>query len=325
MTVDDAARALGQTEAWVHLKLHEFNIPFTRTPVQTYFGARGARRLFQFQFNPLMIAFHIVKGGTGKTSLVYETAIRASLYGAKVLCIDMDQQGNLTHAFNQNADTVPVMVDCLLEGYALRNCLLQVNDGIDLIPSRFENSLLDEAIRLKKHSLETVYKNLFQELKYYYDLILIDCPPSMGQSVTAIALAVDWIIAPVTLEKFAISGLEISEQSIQELRQNYHKDIPFNIVLNKFDLRSTYAQETLHRLKNYPKYQNQFLKSEVRLTNEIPNATAKNRSIFDVIKNTQAKMDIDALTCEILGVGLEKAEKHSSMNISNEMGIEETT
>ncbi len=302
MTAMDAARALGQSEAWVHLKLQEYALSYSKSQNQIYFGARSAQRIFQYHFDPKVIAFQIVKGGTGKTSLVYEVAVRASLYGAKVLCIDMDQQGNLTNAFNQNAETIPVMVDSLLEGYNLQDCIVNVAERIDLIPSRIENAMLDEAIRLKKLSLETVYRIPFQHLKSQYDLIIVDCPPSLGQSVAAIALAADKILAPVTLEKFAISGLEVTEQSIRELQENYGIEISLGIILNKFDARSLLSQETLQRLKRQPKYQNRFLKSFIRLSNEIPNATANNRSIFDVIKSTYAKQDVDSLTQELLEI-----------------------
>lgn len=319
MTVEDAARTLGQTEAFVHYRLEKLGLPFTQEADQTVFGHEAAQKLFHMEIPPRVIVFQVVKGGTGKTSLVHELAIRANLYGAKVLCIDMDQQGNLTNAFNQNAETVPIMVDSLAEGYSIHECILPISAGLDLIPSRIENSMLDEVIRLKKLPLEIVYREVFQPLKSIYDLILIDCPPSLGQSVTAIALAADWVIAPVPPERFALSGLEVTQQSIQALNQTYGLDIRLGIVLNKFDIKTNTSQEeAVKLLRQHPSYQGKFLKNYIRLSQDFPNATARGRSIFETLEPTNAKDDIDSLTLEILQLPLPantKAFLHTKRSI----------
>ena len=305
MTVEDAARTLGQTEAFVLYRLEKLGLPFIEKADQTIFGHEAAKKLFHMDIPSRVVVFQVVKGGTGKTSLVHEVAIRANLYGARVLCIDMDQQGNLTNAFNQNAETVPIMVDSLAEGYPIHECIMPISEGLDLIPRRIENSMLDEVIRLKKIPLEIVYRDVFQSFKFNYDLISVDCPPSLGQSVTGIALAADWVIAPVPPERFALSGLEITQQSIHELNKTYGIDIQLGIVLNKFDSKTNTAQEeAVKLLRQHPSYQGKFLKNYIRLSQDFPNATARSQSIFETLEPTNAKDDIDSLTLEILKLPL---------------------
>lgn len=301
MTADDAAHRLGQTEAFVVYQLEQRGLNFSRLSDHVVFEHETAQQLFHLDILPRVLAFQVVKGGTGKTSLVHEVAVRAHLYGAKVLCIDMDQQGNLTTLFHQNADAVPIMVDSLARGYAFQDCIVPIASGLDLVPSRIENSMLDEVIRLKRLPLESVYRDIFQPLKDHYDLILVDCPPSLGQSVTAIALGVDGVIAPVPAERFALSGLEITERSVQDLNAMYGLDIQLGIVLNKYDLKTNLAQEeAVKALRSNPYYQGKFLKSYVRFSQDFPNAVAKGQSIFEELEPSNAKDDIDSLAWELL-------------------------
>ncbi len=302
MTITDAAVSLGQTKAWVASLLTERDFPYFKTNGLIYFEHETARRFFQFSFTPRVIVFQIVKGGTGKTSLVYEFAIRASLYGARVLCVDMDQQGNLTHAFNQDAEGLPVMIDVLVDNHPFESSIVQVAPGIDLLPSRFENAMLDEVLRLKNLPLDLVYREPLQGLKKHYDVIVVDCPPSLGQSVAACALSADYLLAPVTPEKFALSGLDIAYQSLEELQESFNLSISFGVVLNKFESRTTLSQNALKYLQKSPKYKNKLLKNCIRSSQEFPKVIAGNGSIFDALKPTTAKEDVDHLTRDLLEI-----------------------
>lgn len=304
MTVTDAALCLGKGKDWVVQTLASRGLSFNKSNHEIYFGHKTARALFQFPFVPRVIAFHIVKGGTGKTSLVYECAIRASLYGARVLCVDMDQQGNLTQAFQAEGDVQesPVMIDVLADNVPLEDCIISVAPGIDLLPSRFENAMLDEVIRAKGIPIEKLYREPFQALKKHYDLIVIDCPPSLGLSVAAAALSADFLVAPVTPEKFALSGLELAHQSIEELQVIYHIPVRFGVVLNKVEVRTTLSQLTIKFLLKHSKFADLLLKRSVRFSQEFPNVIANHGSIFDAIRLSAAKEDINRLTQELLGI-----------------------
>lgn len=302
MTLEDAAQYLGLSQARVYAELQDRGLSLSGTDNILYFHHATARALFQLSYTPKVYAFQILKGGTGKTSLALEFAVRASLYGAKVVCIDLDQQGNLTQAFNQNAEDTPVMIDILAEGYGLSESLVSVNEGIDLLPSRIENALLDEVLRLKKLPLDRVYRDIFNPLKQQYDVVIVDCPPSLGQSVAASALAADCLIAPVTPEKFALSGLRAMQQSVEELEQAYGIKIPTHIVLNKFEEDSPRSSETWQWLLNQVEYQDKVLNCKVHLASELPEAALKMGSIFDEIQASLIKNDLDKFTQTLLEI-----------------------
>lgn len=307
MTVKDAANLLGVTERWVNKQLKQLKLPATRMEGRLFFEHSTARSLFNFVFHPQIFTFQIVKGGTGKTSLAFEFSVRANLYGARVLCIDMDQQGNLTHACQIDAEDSPVMVDILAEGYSFKHAIVNVHDGLDVLPSRIENSMLDEVIRLRKLPLDKVYAEPLAKLKKQYDVIVIDCPPSLGQSVAALTLASDHIVTPVVPEKFALSGLSITCQAIRELENNFNKTLSLKILLNKFDGKSTLSKKSLEKLQESPSYLAKLLPHYIRLSPEFSQATSQGQSIFDTTKTTHAKQDVDWLTRHLLGLDENKA------------------
>jgi len=300
MTVRDAASLLGVTERWVNKQLKSLALPTTRFQGRLFFEHATAKSLFQFHFKAQVLVFHIVKGGTGKTSLAFEFSIRAHLHGARVLCIDMDQQGNLSQACQVDAERSPVMVDILAENYSLKHAIQSVQEGLDILPSRIENSMLDEVIRLRGFHLDEVYAKPLNDLRKEYDLIVIDCPPSLGQSVAGLTLAADRVLVPVVPEKFAISGLELTHQAIRELESKYQKSIPFEVILNKFDARSKVSKQSLNWLQESPVYRNRLLPNYIRYSEEFIQSIAQGRSVFDTTKNTHAKQDIDWLTRHLL-------------------------
>jgi chromosome partitioning protein len=311
MTAGEAAEFLGVTVQAVHKQLKSRSLVFKKNQNRVYFSHETSRELFRLTFKQKIIAFQIVKGGTGKTSLVYSIATRANLYGARVLCVDLDQQGNLTQAFKVNPEETPAMIDVLRGGIPIEHTIVNVAEGLDLIPSRIENAILDNAIILGKHSLTHVYKKMLDPLRPHYDLIIIDCPPALGQSVAAIALAVDEVVSPVTPEKFCLSGLKITTQELNGLEENYNHKVDMRIVVNKFDSRTSLSHEVLSTLIKHPIYGEKMYKTYVRTNQEFPNAIARGQSVFDSLKMTTAKEDIDLLTRELLEITAPSEIKNS--------------
>jgi len=306
MTIRDAAKFLNTSHKQVNQLLLDSGLPFSNFRGNgqfvgtNYFNYSAAKHIFNIDKQPLTVAFQIVKGGTGKTSLASAFAIRANLYGLRVLCIDLDQQGNLTDTFDVDAEAVPVMIDILAENYSFDDAITRVYPGMDLIASRIENALIDDVIKMKELPLDRVYKDPIDKLKEQYDLIVIDCPPNLGHSVAAVTLAVDLVIAPVVAESFAMSGLKITANTIHELEENYHTKIQLGIVVNKYDARTILSQDALNMLTNHQLYKDFLLKTHIRTSQDFPNAIARGQTIFDNIKPSLAQDDIDNLTREIL-------------------------
>ena len=301
MLLSEAAEAFGVTSQALHNQLKRKNLSSSKSRNRVYFRHAVSRKLLGLNFHSQIMSFQIVKGGTGKTSLCLAVGIRACLYGARTLLVDLDQQGNLTKACRIASHNKPIMIELINQKIPIEEGIASVFDGLDILPSRIENALLDSNLMLKRFPLDRVYKEMISPLKKKYDLILIDCPPALGSSVAAVALTSDKVICPVTPSEFSLEGLEITKNEIKNIETNFRVSIPISPVLNEFDARTALSHETMRfLLANYDK---NLIRSVVRKSQEFENVLTKGISIFDTLQNTTAKEDVDLLTRELLGLG----------------------
>ena len=301
MLLSEAAETLNVTSQALHNQLKRKNLQSSKSRNRVYFGHTTSKELLGLHFEPQIMSFQIVKGGTGKTSLCLAVGIRACLYGAKTLLIDLDQQGNLTKACRIESHNKPIMIELINQRIPIEEGIVTVFDGLDILPSRIENALLDSNLMLKRFPLDRVYKEMILPLKNKYDFILIDCPPALGSSVAAVALTSDKVICPVTPSEFSLEGLEITKNEIKNIEANFKVSIPISPVLNEFDVRTALSHETMRFL--LANYDTNLIRSVVRKSQEFENVLTKGISIFDTLQSTTAKEDVDLLTRELIKIG----------------------
>lgn len=310
MLASDAAAALDITLQAVHKKLKSKGLLYEKSQNRLFFFHETAKEFFGFKVRPTIFATQVVKGGTGKTTLLGSLAVRLNLYGLKVLCIDLDQQANLTSYFGVNAEAKPVMIDILIdkekkidqEGrpFSFLNYPVPVLPGLDIIPSRIENAILDNYLMVNSLPLDRVYRELFRKALNNYDVVLIDCPPALGQSVAAASMASDIILSPVNPEKFCIDGLKVSFQELNQLEHKFSTSPDVKIIFNKFDTRTNLSHSILQELLKDEIYGSCLFKSYIRLSQEFPNCSGKGISVFDGLRPTAASEDMDLWTKEII-------------------------
>ena len=238
-----------------------------------------------------------------------------------MLLIDADPQGNLTDANGVDAEDYPVLID-LLKGEALiQDSIVTVANGLDLIPSRIENVILDNEIINGRHPLEKLYNNLLNSIECNYDFIFIDCPPTMGQAVTAASLYANTILAPLNPDKFSAKGLKILKQEIDTLNTRFEKNIEYKVFLNKFSAKTILSDKAIMSLISDPELEGKVLSTTVQYAQEIPNITDDNKSSFSNLKKSVVRDDFDRLTRELLDISVEtfaKDEKSNSEEIKEE-------
>lgn len=303
MLAAEAADILGLTVQAIHKQLKTKKLPYNKLQNRVYFEHETALHMFSDYAKPCkVIVFVLVKGGVGKSTLCREVAIRSTLMGKKVLIIELDHQGNLTKSLNVNAQQIPVLID-LLEDDSLKveDAIVNVIPGLDLIPSRYDNSVLDNFIMLKALPLQKVLKTRIEPLKHKYDLILIDCPPSLGQAVASAVLAADEIVLPTTPCDFSDSGIETTVREIRRMVKDYDaSQIPMKIVLNQYDNREKDSRETHTSLIKHDEFGNMMFNTYVRKCKEIEKYRRKKTTVFESTTSTAGREDIDILTRELL-------------------------
>jgi chromosome partitioning protein len=319
MLASEAVDYLGISLPALHKQLKTKDLEYTKRQNRVIFGHYTARKIFKLELTPSCWSWQNLKGGVGKTHLSFATAVRLSLYGARVALIDLDQQGNCTQACGIDAEEYPVLLEIIQQKLDIRDCMVPVAPGIDLLPSRIENAVLDNLFAINGLPVDKELKKRVELLKKNYDFIFIDCPPSLGQTVTSAALAADHIVLPVDPEKFSLSGLKVTLKELTE-RAASTFDTTFNIsiVLNKFDGRTGLSHATLAALFNDEVLQKRLFKTFVRTSQDLPNSVSKGKSIYDSLKASTAKEDIDLLAREIIERSVKPNLSKHKIEISND-------
>ena len=305
MLATEAADILGVTVQAIHKQLKTKKLIHHKLRNRVYFEYDTATQMFAAYKQPCKVAvFVLVKGGVGKSTLCREAAIRATLMGKKVLAIEIDHQGNLTKSFGVNANEYPVLID-LLEDSSMKieDSIVNVIPGLDILPSRYDNSVLDNFIMLKQVPLQKVIKSRIDPLRTQYDLILIDCPPSLGQSISAAVLASDMVVLPTTPCDFSDSGIDITVSEINRMCDDHDmKKIPMKIILNQFDNREKDSRDTYSDLIKHDQYGDMMFSGYIRKCKDIEKYRRKKSTVFESTASTAGREDIDTFTCELLGM-----------------------
>lgn len=322
MTVASAAEFLNITPQAVHKQIKSKNLKCPKIGNKYYLNYSIARELFNIKFTPQVIVGQIVKGGTGKTTTIDNLACCINSYGARVLKIDTDPQGNLTDLNCVDAEECPVLIDAIKDNVPIEECIVNVSEGMDIIPSRIENVVLDNVLIYEKIPLDRLYADLLSPIIHNYDYIFIDCPPTMGQSVTATSLFADKIIAPLNPDKFSSKGLKILLNEISLLNRKFKKDIDFKVFLNKFSSKTILSDKTIVSLISDPALEGHVISTTVQFSQEVPNTSDEDKSLFASLKNSSVKEDFNSLTLELLHISPEMARNNPSLAKGNMNEIE---
>lgn len=302
MSIARAAEFLDVTIQAVHKQIKLKNIVCPKYSNKLYLTYSEAKQLFGLKFQPKVIVGQIVKGGTGKTTSIENISSCVNTYGAKILKIDADPQGNLTDANGIDPENSPVLIDVIKEECHIEDAIINVCNGVDIIPSRIENVILDNVIINERLPFESLYKDLLEPIASNYDYIFIDCPPTMGQAVTAASLYADIILAPLNPDKFSAKGLKILKQEIEILNKRFKKDISYKIFLNKFSSKTILSDKAVVSLLSDQSLEGRILETTVQFSQEIPNITDSNKNLYSSLKNSATREDFDRLTRELLSI-----------------------
>ena len=233
------------------------------------------------------------KGGTGKTTTVRTLTDVFRKLGLDTLCVDLDPQGNLSDYFDVPADASPTVAD-VLAGQA------RAADAVydeSILPA---NLGLAEAelILAGKMGREMTLKRGLHEVKRRYDLVVIDCPPSLGLLTVNALVAGDHALISSEAEYFSLQGVEQALEVVELAKESLHPDLDWlGVVLNITDLRLIHAREALQQLR--ARFGEKVFDTVIRRSVRYAESAERGVSILDYAPDLGA--DYLALAGEILG------------------------
>lgn len=182
-----------------------------------------------------IIAIANQKGGSGKTATAAALVQAAALDGKKVLAVDLDPQGNLSFALA--ADMSGKTTYDLLEGTPARRTIQTVR-GVDIIPASWDNATAKtapgSALRLQK---------ALEPIRFKYDLIIVDTPPTMGELQLNALQAATGLIIPLQAEMFGLKGLYQIADTAEHIKHSNPALEYKGIVFTRYNGRSTIAKQ----------------------------------------------------------------------------------
>lgn len=209
-----------------------------------------------------VIALMNQKGGVGKTTMAFNLAHAFAHQGKKVLCIDMDPQGNFSSLFGVDAPEKHIhhlLINSVKELKALHSptlindVLVKAEEGIHLIPSGQELSGFELTVAGINGPRQLILKKFIEkfELRSQYDVIVIDGPPTLGLLVVNILCAVDGVLYPFIPDRFSEQGLKNIQQVVADIADMEITSVPKNLgyIPNLFDTRRKQASEDFEHIK----------------------------------------------------------------------------
>ena len=208
-------------------------------------------RVISIHGNARIIAMCNQKGGVGKTTTTINLGAALAELGRKVLLVDFDPQGSLSVGLGMNPHDMELSVYNLLmqRDVTVDDVIVETDvPGMDLLPSNIDLSAAEVQL-VQEVAREQTLSRVLQDAVNTYDVILIDCQPSLGLLTVNALTAADGVIVPLECEYFALRGVALLKNTIDKVKERLNPRLNIDGVLGTmYDGRTLHSREVMERL-----------------------------------------------------------------------------
>jgi chromosome partitioning protein len=247
-----------------------------------------------------VIAFANQKGGVAKTTTTLNLAVAFAESGYRVLCIDLDPQGNLTMSQGIDPDKVEKsLYDVLVNDMPISEII--VKREIDIAVASIDLAGAEIAMSTKigrERSLEKALKEVAGD----YDFVCIDTPPSLGLLTINALTAANKVIVPVQCEYLSMRGLVQLQNTLRMIQENLNPDVKIEGILpTMLDSRTIHAKEAIEILEE--NFGDLVFQSRIKKAIKFAEAPVKGASVLKYDSNSSAANYYRDLAKEVLSHG----------------------
>ncbi|MGO4299322.1 ParA family protein [Leifsonia sp. RAF41] len=197
-----------------------------------------------------IIALCNQKGGVGKTTTSINLGATLAEYGRRVLAVDFDPQGALSAGLGARTHDVTTIYDLLLNRKADVQEAIQSTPvpGLDIIPANIDLSAAEVHL-VNEVAREQILAGVLRKVANDYDVILVDCQPSLGILTVNALTASHGVLIPLECEYFALRGVALLIETIDKVRERLNPAIELDgILATMYDSRTLHSREVLERV-----------------------------------------------------------------------------
>ncbi len=258
------------------------------------------------------IAIANQKGGVGKTTTACNLAAGLAIRGFKTLLVDLDSQCNTTYTYLDPAMIQTTLADVLVghqERLPVIDSIYETHiENLDIAPSHIRLAMLERAVQIEeqyrvKDSLESLSG---------YDFTLIDCPPSLGMTLTQALLASSHVIVPIAAQYYPLEGVVDLASTIQATKRPNPSLSILGYLMTAFDIRTSVSREALAKVQEM--FGDLVFETIIRNNTKLQTAPAYRKSIYEHAPDSHGSKDYDALTEEVL----QRLEMSSALRVVKE-------
>jgi chromosome partitioning protein len=221
-----------------------------------------------------VIAMCNQKGGVGKTTTTINLAAALAEYGRRVLIVDFDPQGAASVGLGANPHELDRTVyDLLIDRHAVVGEIIRPTEipGLDLLPANIDLSAAEVQL-VSEVARESILARVLRPVLDDYDVVLVDCQPSLGLLTVNALTASHGVLIPLECEFFALRGVALLVETIEKVRDRLNPRLEVDgILATMFDPRTLHAREVVARV--YEAFGDTLLHTMIGRTVKFPDAS----------------------------------------------------
>lgn len=251
-----------------------------------------------------VIAMCNQKGGVGKTTTAINLGASLAAYGRKVLIVDFDPQGAASVGLGINALDLELTIYNLLTDSKCNAKDAVVHTGVenlDVLPANIDLSAAEVQL-VNEVARESALARVLRPLSDDYDVIIIDCQPSLGLLTINALTAAHGVIVPVATEFFALRGVALLVDTIETVRDRINPRLKIDgIVPTMVDSRTLHSKEVLERLREA--FGDMVYTTQIRRTVKFPDASVATEPITTHSPGHPGALAYEQLAREVISRG----------------------
>lgn len=238
------------------------------------------------------------KGGVGKTTTACNFSAGLAIRGYKTLLIDLDSQCNTTYTYLSPQMVTTTLADVLV-GHHQRPPLIDAIyethiENLDIAPSHIRIAMLERAVQIEEqYRLKDAVEGLDN-----YDFVIIDCPPSLGMTLTQALLASNFAIVPIAAQYYPLEGVIDLASTITATKRPNPSLSVLGYLITSFDPRNGICGEAMSKVQEM--FPNEVFDTVIRINVKLQTAPAFRKSIFEHAPESHGSKDYEAFTEEVL-------------------------